>query len=508
MKPGLVSLVGAGPGDPGLITVKGLQRLESADVVVYDRLVDRRLLDNVRPEAELVDVGKVPGKGGRKQADINALLVARAREGKRVVRLKGGDPFVFGRGGEEAEAVRAEGVAFEVVPGVSSAIAAPAYAGIPLTHRAVASSFTVATASESPEKSSSSVDWQTLAKADGTLVVLMGWENLDGLVKALIGHGRAPDTPIALVRWGTEPYQQTVVGTLRDILETATNAGLAPPVVAVIGDVVGLRERLRWFDSRPLFGRRVLVTRTRAQASALSRLLSERGAQAIELPTIEIQPLDDYGKLDESLGRLDGYDWAIFTSVNAVDVVFERLDHIGLDTRAFGTTKVGAIGPATAESLGRRGVVADLVPDEYVSEALAAALKGRGLQGGRVLLPRADIAPQTMRRALSELGATVDEVVAYRTVTPDSSRTRIKEVLSDGIDVATFTSSSTVKNLAEILDGNLDAISSSVVACIGPVTAATAGEMGLRVDIVAMEHTIRGLVDALEAHFAEEGSHE
>ena len=509
MRPGTVFLVGAGPGDPGLITVKGLRCVESADVVVYDRLVDRRLLDHAGPDAELIDVGKLPGEAGQRQDESNALLVERAKAGKRVVRLKGGDPFVFGRGGEEAELLHTKGVPFEVVPGVTSAIAAPAYAGIPLTSRGLASSFTVVTGSEDPHKGESSLDWKHLAQQEGTLVVLMGWENLTGIVETLVQQGRPPDYPVALVRWGTEPYQQTVVGTLLDIVDKATDAGLAPPVVAVFGEVVGLRERLRWFDNRPLFGKRVLVTRTRAQASALSEMLSQRGAQAIELPTIEIEPLDDYGELDEALRRLESYDWVFFTSVNAVQAVFGRIEALGLDARDFRTAKVGAIGVTTVASLRERGIVADFVPDAFVSESVIDGLKGQGFGGGRVLLPSADIAREKLSEGLSNLGATVHRVTAYRTVTPEDSGARLGDILSNGIDVATFTSSSTVTNLARLLEGKQEGLAGAAIACIGPITAATAREWGLKVDIVAREHTIAGLVDALEAHFTEEGpSHE
>ena len=509
MKPGKVFLVGAGPGDPDLVTVKGLGCIESADVVVHDRLVDRRLLSRASPTAELIDVGKFPGGGGGRQAEINALLADRAKEGKTVVRLKGGDPFVFGRGGEEAEALHAEGVPFEVVPGVTSAIAGPAYAGIPLTHRNLSSHFTVVTGSEAPDKGASSADWAALAKHGGTLVVLMGWENLSSIVEALVRHGRPPDTPVALVRWATEPYQQTVVGTLSSIVDEAAAANIAPPVVAVVGAVVGLSGKLRWFENRPLFGKRVLVTRTRTQAGALSEVLYRRGADVIELPTIEIGPMEDYGQLDAALRHVDGYDWVIFTSVNAVQAVFGRFDALGLDARAFHRSKLAAIGPATADSLRGHGVVADFVPDEFLSEAVVKGLKRHGLKGGRVLLPRSDIAHGTLSLGLADLGATVDDVAVYRTDTPKEARQLLRDIISDGIDIATFTSSSTVSNLAQLLDSDLGPLSDATIGCIGPVTAATARELGLRVDILAGEHTIEGLVDALEAHFTKEGpSHE
>ena len=507
MKPGTVFLVGAGPGDPGLVTLKGARCIESADVVVYDRLVSRQLLDHARQDAELIDAGKVPGDGGGAQDSINSLLVATAKEGKTVVRLKGGDPFVFGRGGEEAEALQGEGIPFEVVPGVTSAIAAPAYAGVPLTDRRLASSFTVVTGSQATDQSGaqgSQVEWSRLAKQEGTLVVLMGWRNLRDIVETLLKHGRPASEPVALIRWATEPRQTTVVGTLSDIVDRAATADLSPPVVAVIGPVVNLRKHLRWFDNRPLFGKRVLVTRTRAQAGELSSLLRGRGAEAIELPAIETHPIEDYGELDRALGRVSSYDWVIFTSVNAVNVVFERMDGLGVDARAFGQAKVGAIGPSTAASLRQRGIVADFVPDTFTSDAVIEGLKALGFIGGHVLLPRADIASDALSNGLSALGATIDDVAAYRTVTPRDSIARAKDILSEGIDIATFTSSSTVTNLSNLVNGNLGGLSRAIIACIGPVTAATARELGLNVDIVAREHTVVGLVEALESHITEE----
>ena len=503
MKTGNVYLVGAGPGDPGLITLKGIQCLELADVVVFDRLIDKRLLGHAPADAEFIDVGKVRGKWRIRQQDINALLVTKAKEGNSVVRLKGGDPFVFGRGGEEAEVLESEGVPFEVVPGITSAIAAPAYAGIPLTHRNFASSITIVTGSEDPQKGESTVDWGKLSRDDGTLVVLMGWEHLPGIAQELMQKGRPSDTPVALVRWGTEPYQQTVTGTLSNIVDRGIKAGISPPVVVVIGAVVGLRDTLRWFDKRPLFGKRVLVTRTRPQAGTLSSLLSQRGAEAIEAPTIEIRPVDDYTALDNALNQLSAYEWAIFTSANAIDIVFDRLERVGGDARVFSDVLVGAIGPATATALKGRGIIADFVPESFVSEAMVEGLRGRIKNGDKVLLPRADIALETLTQGLAGLGAAVDEIAVYRTVIPRDSSVRVKEVLEKGVDVATFTSASTVRNLAHLLDDELDRLSGVIVACIGPITAAAARELGLKVDIVGKEFTINRLVDAIESYFKE-----
>ena len=504
-KPGTVYLVGAGPGDPGLITVRGMQCLQMADVVVYDRLVDERLLARAREDAELIDVGKTPSERRNPQADTNALLAARAREGKCVVRLKGGDPFVFGRGGEEAEALAEAGIPFEVVPGVTSAIAAPAYAGIPLTRREFASSLTIVTGSESPDKSDSAVDWDRLAQLGGTLVVLMGWENLASIAATLVRAGRPPDTPVALIEWGSEPYQQTLVGTLSDISRKAKRAGLAPPIVTVIGEVVRLREKLRWFDNRPLFGKRVLVTRTPSQAGALSDLLSREGARPLEVPTIDIQPLEDYGELDAAVMALPQYDWVVFTSVNPVEAIFERLASMGQDARAFYSTRAAAIGPATRDALQARGIIADFVPEQSVSESVAEGLKPRIAPGERVLLPRSNIGRESVQQVLEAHGATVDTVTAYNTVTPKDSGKRLAETLSGGIDIATFTSSSTVKNLASLLGGDLTRLEHVTIACIGPVTAAAAQEAGLKVAIVAREHTITGLVEAIKAQLIKEG---
>ena len=503
VRPGTVALVGAGPGDPGLITVRGLQCIESADVVLYDRLVDRRLLRAAGPSARLIDAGKTPGGGGRRQEEINRALVSEAREGRAVVRLKGGDPFVFGRGGEEAEALAEAGIPFEVVPGVTSAIAAPAYAGIPVTHRGTASSFTVVTGNEAPDKGETTVDWDLLARLGGTIVVLMGWENLKAIVRALTEAGYPRDTPAALIRWGAAPAQETVFGAVADIVERGTAAGLAPPVVAVFGGVVAAAARLGWLDSRPLFGKRVLVTRTRSQAGAMSELLSRRGAEAIELPTIEIRPARETSPLDRRLRRLSEYDWTVFASANAVRALFDRLGDLGLDARAFGAARVMAVGPATAAALRERGIVADRVPEVYSAEGAVGELDRESFDGRAVLVPRADIGGVLIERGLAAVGAKVDPVVAYHTVTPEGAALRAKSLLGDGIDAAAFTSSSTVSNLLGLLDGRTEALAGAVIACIGPATAAAAREAGLTVDIVAGEHTVAGLVSSLEDYYGE-----
>ena len=496
---GKVYLIGAGPGDPGLITVKGLRCLQQADVVVYDRLVDKRLLSNAKEGAKLVFVGKGPSERFMEQEEINRYLVDQAKESKVVARLKGGDPFVFGRGGEEAQALA--GIPFEVVPGVTSAIAAPAYAGIPLTHRRIASSFTVVSGNEDPSKGETAVRWDMLANSGGTLVVLMAWGVLNKLTDTLINEGMKPSTPVALIRWGTEPYQQTVTGTLEDIVQWGEEAGISPPVVAVIGPVVDLRSELRWFDNRPLFGKRVLVTRSRTQASVLSEMLAEEGAEPVEIPTIQCLPPDDYSLVDRAISSLSRYGWVIFTSANGVEAVFGRLRVLGLDSRAFSGTKVGAIGPATASALTGYGIDADFVPSEYVSEAIVESMGDLDLKGVPVLLPRADIGRDTLAEGLSGLGAQVEQLSVYRTVMPEDSREKAVELLRGGIDLVTFTSSSTVLNLLNMLNGDRSLLTGPLIACIGPITAKTAEDMGLRVDIVAQEYTIGGLVRAMEDHF-------
>ena len=505
MSEGIVRLVGAGPGDPDLISIKGLRLIQSADAIVFDRLVDKRLLDNARKDAELIDVGKIPGKRINRQEDINSLLIQLGSAGKNVVRLKGGDPFVFGRGGEEAEALAEARVAFEIVPGITSAIAAPAYAGIPLTHRKFASSFTVVTGSEDPTKPDTSVDWEVLANCGDTLAILMGQSNLRAIADALMKYGRAPETPVALVQWGTEPYQRTLVGTLSDIANRAATARIGAPAVTIVGDVVRLRETIPWFDSRPLFGKRVLVTRTRTQASSLSDVLTQRGAQPIELPTIEIQPIDDYTELDAALKDALNYDWTVFSSANAVDVVFDRLGALQLDSRVLHGVKIAAIGPATRRRLLNRGIIADFMPASFVAEAAISELGVLGINGMRVLLPQAQIARDILRQGLTELGASVDAISVYRTVKPNDTDNRLKDILAEGIDVATFTSSSTVSNLVELLEGNTSALKDATIACIGPITAERAVELGLSADIVAAEHTIAGLIEAVESHFKEAG---
>ncbi len=501
MKRGKVYLVGAGPGDPGLMTRKGFSCLEQADVVVYDRLLDEQLLKLAPLKAERLYVGKAAGEHTSSQSKINELLVEKAREGKTVVRLKGGDPYVLGRGGEEAEALAANGIPFEVVPGVTSAVAVPAYAGIPLTHRRLASSFAVITGHEAPGKISSSINWAKLATAVDTLVFLMGMKNLPEIVSRLIEHGRPPDTPVAVIKEGTRPGQKTVVGSLKDIVPKVKEQRLTPPAVVVVGEVVGLREKLRWFDNFSLFGKRVLVTRAHHQAGALSQLLIERGAEAIELPAIGIEKISSR-ELDDAVADLSSYHWLVFTSSNGVAAFFGRLYDLNLDARALGGLKIAAIGPATAKALAQRGINADYIPEVYSSEGLITGLKSQAVGGKRFLLPRADIADKRLAEGLRGLGAEVHEIATYKTLPQPGAMAQASRMLSEGkIDVITFTSSSAVSGLAAVFEKKVPAIK---VACIGPRTAETATEAGLRVDIVACEHTIPALVAAIEEYFGKE----
>ncbi len=502
MKQGKVYLVGAGPGDAGLITVKGLECLAQADVIIYDRLLDEGLLDSARPGAERIYVGKTAGQHAKQQSEINQLLVAKAKESKTVVRLKGGDPFVLGRGGEEAIALEHDHIPFEVVPGVSSAVAVPAYAGIPVTHRGLASSFAVITGHEDPRKTSSSIAWEKLATGVDTLVFLMGMRNLPEIVEQLLAHGRAPNTPVAVIQDGTRPGQKTVVGRLTDIIGKMKEHRFSSPAVIVVGEVVKLREKLRWFDNRPLFGKRILVTRARHQASALSKLLSEHGALPIELPAINIQAIPNTKELDRAILNLEHYQWLVFTSVNGVEAFFQRLHNLNLDTRALKSLKIGAIGTATASALKKNGLIPDYIPDIYTSQGFLAGLRSWDIARQRFLLPRADIADKELTEGISQLEAEVHEVAVYSTMPAADTISQAKQMLlASEIDIITFTSSSTVSNLVAVFKEKLPVINSAKVACIGPKTADMAVRAGLKVDIVASEHTISGLVAAIEQYF-------
>jgi uroporphyrinogen III methyltransferase/synthase len=450
-------------------------------------------------------VGKGRGCHAMEQKEINLLLIENSRQGKTVVRLKGGDPFVLGRGGEEAEVLAANGISFEVIPGVSSAYAVPAYAGIPLTHRRLASSFTVVTGHEDPEKSESSIDWSRISTGSDTLVFLMGMGNLAHIVDRLVQNGRQPGTPVAVISKGTSPNQKTITGTLEDIANRVQKEGFEPPAVIVVGEVVKLREQIRWFDNLPLFGKRVLVTRAEHQTKELSRLLLERGAISVEMPVIKISPPGNFQELDQTIVDLGSYDWIIFTSVNAVEIFWKRLKAKKLDARRFAGTKIGAIGPATAGALKARGLHPDYIPRTYTSHGLLAGLSKEGIAGCRVLLPRADIAGDELTEELAKLDARVHQVTAYRTekvTRPVAQAERM--LLKEEIDVITFTSASTVNGLLDVLGLKWEVVKKARLACIGPVTAETLAAKGLKADMVAHEHTMVGLVNAMERYF--EGS--
>ncbi len=502
---GKVYLVGAGPGDPGLVTVKGKECLERAEVVLYDYLANPALLRHVPVTAERIYVGR-RGRGRyQDQADINRLLIERARAGKIVVRLKGGDPFVFGRGGEEAEAVAAAGVEFEIVPGVTAAVAVPAYAGIPVTHRTMASTVTIVTGHEDAGKPAPMLEWPKLASTSGTLVFMMGMKNLPTIVAHLLSEGRAPNTPVAIVRWGTRTDQRTIVGTLLDIVEKAESARFEPPTVIVVGEVVRLRHQLNWFELRPLFGKRIVTTRAQEQTAEFSQLLMAYGGEPVELPTIHLAPPASWKAVDQAVGRMDQYQWLIFTSVNGVTPFMQRLQATGKDARAFATLRICCIGPRTAQELERYGLKADLVPTEYQAEGLIAILAKEHVRGRRVLIPRAEVAREILPDQLRELGAQVDVVPVYRTVAPAVDVEPLKQQLQEGrIDVVTFTSSSTVRNFVELLGGTESArhlVAQAAIACIGPITARTAEEYGLTVTILPTENTVPALAEAIAKHF-------
>ncbi len=501
---GTVYLIGAGPGDPGLLTVKGLECIKQADVIVYDRLAEPRLLNQRRTDAECIYVGKKPDRHTLSQDDINQLLVEKALLGLTVARLKGGDPFVFGRGGEEAEALASHDIPFEIIPGVTSAIAVPAYAGIPVTHRDFTSTLAIITGNEDPTKETSSIQWSKIATGMGTLIFLMGMSNLPGIAQKLIEHDRDPQTPVALIRWGTRPEQKTLVGRLDNIARLAKEQGFINPAIIIVGEVVQLRDKLSWFENKPLFGRRVLITRSREQASGLSRAIESLGGEPVEFPTIAIAAPENSAPLEQALARLSEYNWLIFTSVNGVTYFFDTLRRINSDIRNLKGLKICAIGPQTGRALEKMALQVTYIPTEFRAEAIIEGLQDKLAVGDRVLLPRADIARKILPEALTRMGAQVDEVTAYRTVLGAGSTEAIRDMLAEGaIDIITFTSSSTARNFVTLLEtSNPDKlVGSAKVACIGPITAATAQELGLPVHIEAGEYTINGLLKAILDYF-------
>jgi uroporphyrinogen III methyltransferase/synthase len=497
-RPGVVYLVGAGPGDPGLMTERSVELLASADVIVHDRLIPTGALDEVRSDAELIYAGKRPGEAEIPQDEIEALIVERARAGRSVVRLKGGDPFVFGRGGEEGEALAAAGVAFEVVPGVTAGVAAPAYAGIPVTHRDDASAVAFVTGHEDPAKGDSALDWDALASFPGTLVVYMGVKRLDAIVERLTSAGRDPGEPAAAVERGTFPGQRTVSATLAELPAAAERASLGAPAVVVVGPVAARRASIAWLERRRLHGLRVVVTRARAQASGLARTLAALGAEVVELPAIRIEPRLDSEEVRRAVDAIYSYALVCLTSPNGVRLLFEALANAGRDARALANATLAAIGPGTAEALREHGVIADVVPERSVTEALVEALADVDVSGRPVLVARAAEARDVLPDALRERGAEVDVVALYETVAEDPDPAAI-EAAQDA-DYVTFTSSSTVRNFLAALGDRFPP--RARVVSIGPVTSGTAREAGLEVHVEAERHDPEGLVEAMLADAA------
>ena len=503
-----IYLVGAGPGDPGLITLKGKECIQAADVIIYDYLASPALLKFARKSAELIYVGKKGGDHTLSQDQINDLIVEKAKSGVTVTRLKGGDPFIFGRGGEEAEVLFKAGLSFEIVPGVTSAIAAPAYAGIPLTHRKLTSTVAFVTGHEDPTKEETSINWSALATGIGTLVFFMGVKNLPEIVRQLMDHGKSPQTPVALIRWGTTPGQVTVSGTLDSIVEKVRAAGLKAPALIVVGDVVNLRSTLKWFEKRPLLGKRIVVTRARQQASDLVKLLSDLGAECLEYPTIEIMPVKDPEPLQQAIENLNAYDWIVFTSVNGVIHFFEQLFAAGKDVRAISHMQTGAIGPATAQQLRTFGLTSDIVPETYRAESVVAAFKELDLKAKQILLPRAREARPILPVELTKMGAEVDEIPAYETITVNENAAELVQALEDkSVDLITFTSSSTVKNFKALLPSAdfQKLMQGVIIASIGPITTDTAKKLDFDVHISAKSYTIPGLVEAILQYYQKNG---
>lgn len=489
-KTGKVYIIGAGPGDAGLITLKAVEALLAVDVVVYDNLVNEELLKFAPSQAKFIYAGKKGGDHTLSQDRINELLVKEARAGNTVARLKGGDPFIFGRGGEEAQILAENNIEFEIIPGVTSAIAVPAYAGIPLTHRGFTSTVAFVTGHEDPTKEKSDIDWSALAKI-GTLVFLMGVKNLPQITKELIKNGKAPETPVALIRNGSLPTQQVLVGMLSNIVILAHANDFRPPAILVVGGVVDLRDTLRWFDNKPLFGLGVVITRPERQADDLARLLLEQGANPISFPTIAIEPPDDWGELDKALKQLESYHWLIFTSANGVRFFFERLRQKEKDIRDLKGRKICCIGPATARQIEEKDIKVDMVPDEFIAEGILKSFSALDVRGKRFLLPRAAKARDILPEGLKKMGAMVDVVKTYRTVNSGRKKEEFMTLLeARAVDVITFTSSSTVEKFVEIMGKDFVVPPQVRVACIGPVTASTAKKAGFQVDIEQKEYNI------------------
>lgn len=504
-----VYLIGAGPGDPGLLTLRGKALLEQADVVVYDYLASDSLLALARPDAERIYVGKKAGDHALPQDGINRLLIAKAREGKTVARLKGGDPYIFGRGGEEAEELVKAGIAFEEVPGISSTIAGPAYAGIPLTHRGMASSVTIITGHEDPTKPGSVHNWKALADSASTLVFVMGMKNLPDISSQLIQAGLDPQTPAALVYWGTTPKHRSLTGTIASLPADAVREGFTNPSVIVVGQVVSLHNTLNWFEQKPLLGRSVVVTRAREQASGLVHSLTEMGAEVIEFPTIAIVPLEqeqEVQAINTAIDALPGYDWVIFTSVNGVRCFWNKLAARNLDTRALAGRRVVAIGPATAQALAERGLNPDFIPEAYMAEGIVEGLLTQRIQGQRVLIVRAREAREVLPDELRKAGVHVDVLHVYETVPVTSRLEEVRARFAENtVDCVTFGSSSTVRNFFALIPADSLRSNRTVrFACIGPVTAKTLRSYGFEPHMEPAEFTIPALAEEVKKHFVKD----
>lgn len=505
MNSAMVYLVGAGPGDPSLITLRGVECLRRADVVVYDYLANEQLLNHAPERAERIYAGKIGGRHNQEQEEISRLLVEKAQQGKVVVRLKGGDPFVFGRGGEECEALNEAGIPFEVVPGVTAAIGAAAYAGIPLTHRDFTASVAFVTGQEGKDKDESAIDWDRLSLGGGTVVFYMGVTTLRRNMQRMLQHGRSADTPVALVRWATTICQQVLTGTIGDIADKAEEAGFKPPAITIVGEVVKLREKLRWYDSRPLCGRKIIVTRAAEQAGEFSVKLANSGATVLECPTIRLVEPESWQLLDVAIRELPGYDWLILTSGNAVRFFFRRLEALGLDARTLAGCKVCAVGPKTADAFRAFGVRPDLIPSDYKAEGVVDEFSRLDLKDAKILFPKADKARELIPCELRRMGAHVDGPVAYRNILPDRLPPEALFALEKrSVDCITFTSSSTVQNLAAILGEELllNMLKGVTVASIGPITSQSCRDLGLKVDVEPAVYTLDALTAALEAHFS------
>jgi len=497
---GIVYLIGGGPGSPDLLTLKAKDCLQKADVVIYDYLVNESILSLAGEGAELIYVGKRAGIHTASQQEINSLLIEKAKLRLTVARLKGGDPFIFGRGGEEALELSRARIPFEIVPGVTSAIAVPAYAGIPLTHRAYSSTVCFITGHEDPTKETPGINWKVLAGFSGTLVFLMGMRNLGTIAQQLIEHGRQPNCPAAVIVNGTLPGQRTIQGSLSDIDQKARAEKFAAPGIIVVGDVVSVREHLNWFESKALFAKKILVTRPEEQAQGLARMLSDLGSRVYLLPTIKIIPPKNWRKIDEAIAGLSRYDWVLFTSVNGVKFFFQRLHSAKKDVRHLSGIRIGAIGPVTAGALNEVGIIPDLLPEKYSGEGIVAVLEKLPIAGKRFLLPRPAVASDFLPEKITSLGARVDVVEAYQTVLPEYDDDRLGSFVEDGpLDMITFTSPSTVDNLLHLVKGKPveKGVSGAKIACIGPITAQRAAEKGLEVTIVPDTYTIEGLLDAI-----------